>query len=619
MANWQLPTTASTYVNYTAELDARLDDLALGLDPALVTVSNPPTNAQRWNSASRKWEKYNGTSWADLATTYAINAATASALATGRTISLTSDVTATSAAWTGSGNLSMVATLATVNSNIGTFGSASAVPILTVNAKGLVTAVSTAALGTIATQAASAVAITGGSISGVTFTLKQSTTAAPTGEGVIEWDTDNDLLKIGTGAGTKTIVDTNSTQTLTNKTFGSGSVWGGGAVPVANGGTGATDAATARTNLGVASMGAQSASAVAITGGSISGTSIALVQSTTAAPVAEGRIEWDTDNDLLILGTSTGSKIQVNTDSSQTLTNKTLGAGSVWNGGVIASDYISALNQDTTGNAATATKLETARAINGVSFDGSAAITIAASTTTALTFSSAGSGAVSGTTFNGSTARTISYNSIGAPSTTGANASGTWAINISGNAATVTSGVYTAGDQSIGGTKTFTTGVVMSATKSVSLANGLKMFHDGAGAYFDLVTGNLAYRDGATVRFAFYKTTGNFTASGGVTAASLSATSDERLKSNWRDLPEDFVAKIANVKMGVYDRVDNKTTQVGVSAQSLQRVLPWAVQEDQTGLLSVSYGNAALAGVVMLARELVALRHKLNELNEVKK
>lgn len=46
-------------------------------------------------------------------------------------------------------------------------------------------------------------------------------------------------------------VDLSSTQTLTNKTHGSGSVWGGGAIPVANGGTGATTAANARTALGV--------------------------------------------------------------------------------------------------------------------------------------------------------------------------------------------------------------------------------------------------------------------------------------------------------------------------------------------------------------------------------
>jgi hypothetical protein len=72
-----------------------------------------------------------------------------------------------------------------------------------------------------------------------------------------------------------------------------------------------------------------------------------------------------------------------------------------------------------TGNAGTATKLETARAINGVNFDGSAAITITANTGTSLTFNDGGAGAASGTTFNGGTARTISYNTIGAqPSAT---------------------------------------------------------------------------------------------------------------------------------------------------------------------------------------------------------
>jgi hypothetical protein len=85
-----------------------------------------------------------------------------------------------------------------------------------------------------------------------------------------------------------------------------------------------------------------------------------------------------------------------------------------------------------TGNAGTATKLETARAINGVNFDGSAAITITANTGTSLTFNDGGAGAASGTTFNGGTARTISYNTIGAPATDGTNATGTWGIDISG-------------------------------------------------------------------------------------------------------------------------------------------------------------------------------------------
>lgn len=67
-------------------------------------------------------------------------------LPAGRLPALTGDITTTAG--------SAATTLATVNSNVGTFGSASAVPIITTNGKGLVTGVGTAALGTLATQSA---------------------------------------------------------------------------------------------------------------------------------------------------------------------------------------------------------------------------------------------------------------------------------------------------------------------------------------------------------------------------------------------------------------------------------------------------------------------------------
>lgn len=66
------------------------------------------------------------------------NAATATKLLTGRNLSLTGDATATLTGFDGSANVSAAITLATVNSNVGTFTK------FTVNAKGLITAASQA-------------------------------------------------------------------------------------------------------------------------------------------------------------------------------------------------------------------------------------------------------------------------------------------------------------------------------------------------------------------------------------------------------------------------------------------------------------------------------------------
>jgi hypothetical protein len=75
-------------------------------------------------------------------TTISGNAGTATKLATARTIAITGDLAWTSPSFDGSGNVTAASTLATVNSNIGTFGDATDVGTFTVNGKGLITAAS---------------------------------------------------------------------------------------------------------------------------------------------------------------------------------------------------------------------------------------------------------------------------------------------------------------------------------------------------------------------------------------------------------------------------------------------------------------------------------------------
>jgi hypothetical protein len=85
MANHNLPTVTSGYLNFVSELNGRLVDGAAAFDPAFVTVTNPPTNTVRFSSAANLWQRWNGTAWVALATTYAIsisgNAATATNVA----------------------------------------------------------------------------------------------------------------------------------------------------------------------------------------------------------------------------------------------------------------------------------------------------------------------------------------------------------------------------------------------------------------------------------------------------------------------------------------------------------------------------------------------------------
>lgn len=103
---------------------------------------------------------------------------------------------------------------------------------------------------------------------------------------------------------------------------------------------------------------------------------------------------------------------------------------------------------------------------------------------------------------------------------------------------------------------------------------------------------------------------------GALTAVSHVSSSDESLKTNWRDVAPDFIEQLAGVKSGIFDRVEGGNTEVGVGAQSLQKALAEAVVSGEDGLLSVNYGGAALVAAIKLAERVVALEARLAALEK---
>jgi len=187
----------------------------------------------------------------------------------------------------------------------------------------------------------------------------------------------------------------------------------------------------------------------------------------------------------------------------------------------------------------------------------------AGSVTNAVTFAASG-GAAAGTTYNGSAARTVDYSSVGAQ-----------AALVSGTNIKTVNGTTLLGSGNL-------------AVSASPAGSSSQVQYNSGGAFAG--SANLVF-DGT-----------NLTCGGTITA-----NSDESLKTNWRDLPADFVEQLAKVKHGTYDRVDVELTQDGVSAQSLQNLLPNSVLKGEDGKLSVAYGNAALVAAIALAERVVQL------------
>lgn len=283
------------------------------------------------------------------------------------------------------------------------------------------------------------------------------------------------------------------------------------------------------------------------------------------------------------------------------------GANSKWekfNGSAWA-DLSSSYAIDVAGNAGSATRLATPRTLSvsivttaptNLTFDGQADRTLQAQLTSALVTSALGFtpyNATNPSNYAARTGDTLSGTFAGSPTFSGnPNFTG---IPVFSNGASFTNALIAETTSTVWFKGVFRTPGVLLGT------NDTYLYEPSANSF--------AVRTGAIGSYSYFTfgTDGSFTAQGDVTGFS-----DERFKKNWRELPLNFVAELAKVKSGIYDRIDIAATQVGVSAQSLFGVLPNAVLKSLVGDLSVAYGNAALVSCVALAKEVVGLQDELS-------
>lgn len=289
------------------------------------------------------------------------NASTATKWETARNLSLTGDATATLTSVDGSSAVSAVLTLKEVFVSPGTYGSTTQIPVITVNNKGLVTGVGAAAIST-------ALMIAGGTGTDI-LALGTDTLTFAGGTGVTTTVTNNQVsFAIGQAVATTDNVTFNNV--TVNGSLSSDDITASNINVDGN--------ATITGNLTVQGT----TTTINSTALAVTDVNITLAKDATTAAAANGA-------GLTVAGPTIPATLTYTSTDDRWNLNKDLTVTTVY-GALV-------------GNATTATTLATARTINGISFDGSANITITSTAANALTI---GDG-LSGTSYNGSTGVTI--------------------------------------------------------------------------------------------------------------------------------------------------------------------------------------------------------------------
>jgi hypothetical protein len=456
--------------------------------------------------------------------------ASATALATGRTIGMTGDVVWTSAAFDGSGNVTGTATIQPDSVALGTDTTGNYV----------------------ATGAVSGTGLSGSSSSeGGTFTVTSNATALNTVSAIVARDGSGNFA-----AGTVTAAlsgnATTATALATGRTIGMTGdvVWTSASF---DGSGNVTGTATIQAN------------------------SVALGTDTTGNYVAVGAVSG---TGLSGSSSSEGGTFTVTSNATNANTASAIVARD-GSGNFAAGTITAAL----TGNASTATTLQTARTIGGVSFNGAANINLPGVNTTGNQNTSGSSASCTGNAATATvlqTARTIG------------------GVSFNGSANINLPGVNTGGNQDTSGTSAISTAATVTTS---SAASAFKVPFANTTAS---TTGNYGLLQDSTATFTYNPSTNV------LEAGTFNTTSDISLKENICTFENamDVVAGLRGVR---FTWKKNGIKTVGLIAQEVEKVLPELIGTNaDTGLKSVSYAN-------MVAVLIEAVKELKAEIEELKK